>query len=170
MHGPSVVSIKVDTNHSLGKLNPLWFFFGADEPNYGSMKDGKKLLAELAAMSPVPVYFRAHNLLTSGDGTPALKWGSTNAYTEDAKGHAVYDWHIMDSIFDVYMERGIKPLVEIGFMPEALSSHPEPYRHHWKPGVPYSEVFTGWSYPPKDYKKWAALVYAWVRHSVERYG
>ena len=50
------------------------------------MKDGKKLLAELGALAPGKVYFRTHNLLTSGDGTPALKWGSTNAYTEDASG------------------------------------------------------------------------------------
>ena len=49
------------------------------------MPDGKKLLSELAALSPVPVYVRTHNLLTTGDGTPALKWGSTNAYTEDAR-------------------------------------------------------------------------------------
>ena len=62
----------------------MWAWFGYDEPNYTYMKDGRKLLSELAALSPVPVYVRAHNLLTSGDGTPALKWGSTNAYTEDA--------------------------------------------------------------------------------------
>ena len=67
-------------------MNPVWAFFGYDEPNYTYMKDGRKLLAELAALSPVPVYIRTHNLLTTGDGTPALKWGSTNAYTEDAAG------------------------------------------------------------------------------------
>ncbi len=55
---------------------------------------------------------------------PALKWGSTNAYTEDAAGKPVYDWTIVDRIFDTYMERKMKPLVQIGFMPEALSSHP----------------------------------------------
>ena len=69
-------------------MTPMWAFFGYDEPNYTYMKDGKKLLSELAALSPVPVYVRAHNLLTTGDGTPALKWGSTNAYTEDADGQA----------------------------------------------------------------------------------
>ena len=64
----------------------------------------------------------------------------------------------------------MKPLVEIGFMPKALSIEPEPYRHHWRPGQPYGDIFTGWSQPPKDYRKWAELVYQWVRHSVERYG
>src|SRR5882757_11366679 len=64
-------------------FSTFWAQFGYDEPNYTYMKDGRKLLSELAALSPVPVYVRCHNLLTSGDGTPALKWGSTNAYTED---------------------------------------------------------------------------------------
>ena len=72
----------------MAPMTPMWACFGYDEPNYTYMKDGKKLLSELAALSPVPVYVRAHNLLTTGDGTPALKWGSTNAYTEDANGQA----------------------------------------------------------------------------------
>jgi xylan 1,4-beta-xylosidase len=148
----------------------MWAWFGYDEPNYTYMKDGKKLLSELSALSPVPVYVRTHNLLTTGDGTAALKWGSTNAYTEDADGRPVYDWTIVDRIIDTYLERRMKPLVEIGFMPEALSSKPVPYRHFWKPGDNYNDVYTGWSYPPKDYAKWGELVYQWVRHSVEKYG
>ncbi len=67
------------------------------------MKDGKKLLTEIAALSPVRVNIRAHNMLTSGDGTPGLKWSSTNAYTEDANGKPVYNWKIVDSIFDTYV-------------------------------------------------------------------
>src|ERR1700745_4244684 len=51
-------------------------------------------------------------------------------------------------------------------MPEALSTHPDPYRHSF----PNGDVFTGWSYPPKEYDKWSALVTAWVKHLDERYG
>jgi xylan 1,4-beta-xylosidase len=166
----SVASINVDLTKEVGDMKPVWAWFGHDEPNYTYMKDGKKLLSELAALSPVPVYMRVHNLLTSGDGTPALKWGSSNAYTEDASGNPIYNWRIIDSIFDTYIQRGIKPLAQIGFMPQALSVKPEPYQHHWQPGRPYSEIFTGWAYPPKDYNKWRELVYQWVKHSVERYG
>lgn len=165
-----VVSIEVRLDRSQGPLPPVWAFFGYDEPNYTYMRDGRRLLTDLAALSPVPVYVRTHNLLTSGDGTPALKWGSTNAYTEDTEGRPRYDWTIVDRIFDTYVERGMKPLVEIGFMPEALSTRPQPYRHGWTPNQPYKEIFTGWAYPPKDYAKWAELIYQWVRHSVERYG
>ena len=162
--------IKIDLTKETGKMDPVWAWWGYDEPNYTYMKDGKKLLSEIAALSPVPVHVRAHNLLTTGDGTPALKWGSTNAYTEDANGNPVYSWKIVDSIFDTYVQRGMKPLAEIGFMPEALSTHPQPYQHNFEPGKSYGTIFTGWAYPPKDYKKWADLIYNWVKHSVDRYG
>ncbi len=151
-------------------MEPIWAWFGYDEPNYTYMKDGKKLLSELAALSPVPVFVRTHSLLSSGDGTAALKWGSTNVYTEDAQGRPVYDWTIIDRIFDTYIERKMKPLAQLGFMPEALSIKPQPYRHSWQPGQSYEGIFGGWRYPPKDYEKWAELIYQWVRHSIDRYG
>ena len=163
-------TINIDLKKELGEMKPIWAWFGYDEPNYTYMKDGKKLLSEIAALSPVTVFVRAHNLLTTGDGTPALKWGSTNMYTEDASGKPVYNWKIIDSIFDTYIQRGMKPLAQIGFMPEALSSKPQPYKHNWRPGAPYKEVFTGWAYPPNDYNKWRELIYQWARHCVDRYG
>jgi xylan 1,4-beta-xylosidase len=165
-----VITLQVDLTREKGDMKPIWAWFGYDEPNYTYMKDGKKLLSELAELSPVPVYIRAHNMLTTGDGKAAMKWGSTNAYTEDAQGNPVYNWRIVDSIFDTYIKRGLKPLAEIGFMPEALSTKPQPYSHNWQPGRPYSEIFTGWRFPPKDYKKWEELVYQWVKHSIVRYG
>ena len=163
-------NIEVNFDKKIEEMKPIWAWFGYDEPNYTYMKDGQKLLTDISKFSPVPVYVRAHNLLTSGDGTPALKWGSTNAYTEDANGNPVYNWKIVDQIFDTYVKRGMKPLAQIGFMPEALSIKPNPYQHKWKPGVKYDEILTGWAYPPKDYKKWGNLVYEWVKHCVERYG
>src|SRR5512138_1388798 len=87
--------INIDFKKPTGDMTPIWAWFGYDEPNYTYMKDGKKLLSEIAALSPVPVFVRTHNLLTSGDGTPALKWGSTNAYTEDANGKPIYNWKIV---------------------------------------------------------------------------
>ena len=164
------ITINVDAAHPIGPLRPVWNYFGYDEPNYTYMKDGKKLLSELAGLSPVTVHVRAHNLLTTGDGTAALKWGSTNVYTEDAAGNPKYDWTIVDRIFDTYLERKMKPLVEIGFMPEALSVKPQPYRHEWAPDKTYNKIYTGWAQPPKDYKKWAELVYQWVNHCVAKYG
>jgi len=164
------VAIQVDLNQQSAPLKPIWAWFGYDEPNYTTMKDGKKLLSEIAALSPVPVYVRAHNLMNTGDGTAALKWGSTDMYTEDADGKPIYNWTIVDKIFDTYIERHMKPLAQIGFMPAALSPKPDPYQHTWAPGKPYQDIMTGWAYPPKDYNKWADLISAWVQHSVARYG
>jgi xylan 1,4-beta-xylosidase len=164
------VTIRVDGSAKIGPYKPIYAYFGYDEPNYTYMKHGRKLVGELAQLSPVPTYIRAHSLLVTGDGTPALKWGSTNAYTIDESGKPVYDWKIVDQIFDTYIKAGAKPFVEIGFMPEALSSKPQPYKHNWKPGDQYGDIYLGWTYPPKDYAKWAELVRQWVLHSVERYG
>lgn len=164
------VTIRVNAAQTIGPFKPIYGYFGYDEPNYTYTKNGSKLVSELAALSSGPIYVRTHFLLATGDGTPGLKWGSTNAYTEDASGKPVYDWKIIDRIFDTYVHAGAKPFVEIGFMPQALSSKPEPYHPTWMPGDANKEYSIGWSYPPRDYSKWGELVYQWVRHSVEKYG
>ena len=163
------VTILIHADRPAGKLTPIWRFFGADEPNYAYLRDGKKLLSELGQLGGAQVYFRCHHLLTSGDGSYALKWGSTSAYKEDANGRPVYDWTINDKIFDTYLERGIKPYVQIGFMPEALTTHPENYPHY-PPMNERAPVEGGQSYPPKDYAKWGELSYQWAKHCVEKYG
>jgi xylan 1,4-beta-xylosidase len=159
------VRISVDAAAKVAPYRQITAYFGYDEPNYTYMSNGQKLIRELTALSPVPVQIRAHHLLVTGDGTPALKWGSTNAYTEDANGRPIYSWTIVDRIFDTYIQAGARPFVEIGFMPEALSTNPEPYVVNWP-----ANTGRGWSYPPKDYAKWAELIRQWVAHCVERYG
>jgi len=167
---PFPVSIRVDAAKSSGALRPIWRFFGADEPNYATMKDGRKLIGELGALRPKDIFFRTHNLLNTGDGTAAFKWGSTNIYTEDAQGNPVYDWKVVDRLFDTYLARGVRPYLQLGFMPQALSMLPEPYQHEWRPGFRYDLISAGWAYPPKDYAKWAELVFQWTKHCLERYG
>lgn len=111
------------------------------------------------------VYFRAHQLFSAGEGVSALKWGSTNVYTEDEDGNAIYDWTIVDP-FTIPSCREMSSLM----LPKALSVKPEPYQHSWMPGAPYSDIYTGWSYVPKDYEKWGELCYQWTQHVTERYG
>lgn len=163
------VLVQVHAGEPAGAYSPIWNYFGADEPNFLYAPNGQKLLGELAALSSAPVYFRPHNLLTTGNGDGSLKWGSTNVYTEKPDGTPVYDFAITDKIFDALTQAHVRPIVEIGFMPEALSAHPEPYRHSF----PNGEIFTGWSYAPKDeqaWGKWEKLVEAYARHLHERYG
>jgi xylan 1,4-beta-xylosidase len=164
------VSIHVNAGQKMGSFRPIYTYFGYDEPNYTYTKNGSKLIGELAALTDAPVYLRTHFLLATGDGTPGLKWGSTNAYTEDVLGQGVYDWTIVDRVFDTYLLAHAKPFVEIGFMPQALSSRPEPYHPTWIPGAANRDYAIGWSYPPSDYEKWGELVYQWARHCAERYG
>lgn len=160
------VLIQVHAAQLTAPYKPIWNYFGADEPNYLYAPNGKKLLGELSALSPAPVYYRPHNLFTTGNGEGSLKWGSTNVYTEEPDGTAVYDFTITDRIFDALIGAHVRPLVEIGFMPEALSTHPEPYRHTF----PKGQIFTGWSYPSKDEAKWSRLVVAYATHLRQRYG
>lgn len=160
------INIRVDLSQAEGAFQPVWNYFGYDEPNYTYAANGRKLLRELSDLSPGPVYVRMHNLFTTGDGSASLKWGSTNVYTEDTSGKAVYSWTIVDQIFDTLRATRVKPLVELGFMPQALSTRPEPYRHDF----PVGNIFTGWAYPPKSYEAWGELVFQLVRHFRERYG
>ena len=158
--------IRLDASGPRERMAPVWAYFGYDEPNYTYAPNGEKLLAELSQLSATAVQIRMHNLLTSGDGTAALKWGSTNAYSKDPTGRSVYDWTILDRIMDTLRQVKAKPLLEVGFMPQALSVRPRPYRHYWPEGT----LWTGWAYPPSDYQQWGDLVYRWVRHAVDRYG
>src|ERR1700722_2512675 len=104
------VNIGVRVDKPAGTLPPVSNYFGYDEPNYTYAINGKKLLTELAATSHAPVFIRVHNLLTSGDGSASLKWGSTNVYTEDTSGHPVYSWTLVDRIFDTFHSAGVTPL------------------------------------------------------------
>ena len=163
----SPVEVRVDLSKSLGPFTPVYRWFGYDESNYTTTKNGQALLRQLHGLSPVPVYIRAHFLLASGNGKPEMKWSSSNVYTEDANGQPIYDWTILDGIFDAYAKAHVRPMVELGFMPKALSSHPDPYHIPWptKPGQ-----VEGWSFPPKDFARWGELVHQVAAHMAQRYG
>ncbi|HQI27669.1 MAG TPA: hypothetical protein PLT20_06245 [Sedimentisphaerales bacterium] len=159
-----VVSVHVDAARRGEPLKHVWQYYGFDECNYTTTVDCVDLMKMVAQINTRPTYLRKHFLLNSGDGTADLKWGSTNVYTEDSDGRAVYSWQILDSIMDAVVGSGCRPLVEIGFMPRDLSSRPEPYRN--------SDTYKldgGCFYPPKNYEKWAELIRQWARHSAERY-
>lgn len=166
------VTINVNADSAITDLRPIWNYFGYDEALTTLTPEGDHLLNELKKMSaPEPIQIRVHHLLTSGDGTLALKWSSTNVYTEDENGNPVYDWSMMDKIMDALTAPGIEPFVQASFMPKDLSSKPEPYTPTLvQRGRPENMVEGGAFYPPKDYEKWEKLIEEWVRHSAERYG
>jgi len=167
------VEMSVHADRPTTELRPIWNYFGYDEALTTLTPEGKHLLGELNQLSETePIRIRVHHLHTSGDGTLALKWSSTNIYTEDAAGNPVYNWKIVDAIMDELTRPGIEPFVEVSFMPQALSAQPEPYTPTLtKRGLPSNDILSGGAYyPPKDYQKWQAFMEAWVNHCVERYG
>ena len=162
----SVVSIQVDATQRGKPLKHVWQYYGYDECNYTTTPDCKALMKTVAQINPEPVYLRQHFLLNSGNGKAALKWSSTNVYTEDKNGNPVYDWRIMDEIMDAVTASGCRPLVEIGLIPRDLSVRPDPYR----PPRPFGpNEGMGVFFPPKDYDKWAELIRQWARHTKARY-
>jgi xylan 1,4-beta-xylosidase len=162
---PTEVAIQVDLANSLGAYKPIGDWFGYDESNYSTTKYGRQLLGEMHDLSPVPVYIRAHHLFTSGDGVARLKWSSTNVFTLDGNGKPVYNFTILDQIFDAYRDAGVRPMVELGFMPQALATGTGSYY------VPYPKTLDGSvQSPPKDYAMWGELVRRFTEHMVERYG
>jgi xylan 1,4-beta-xylosidase len=168
LHAPAQtpVSIQVDLNKPLGPYKPIYSWFGYDEANFTTMKDGRKLLTELHDLSPVPVYIRVHHLFTSGNGVPELKWSSTNVFTLDPQGQPVYNFKILDEIFDTFQQAGVRPMVELGFMPKDLTSGPDPYQVHY----PQNTTSGSSNAPPKDYAAWGELVRKVTEHLVQRYG
>ncbi|GAA3747919.1 beta-xylosidase [Terriglobus aquaticus] len=164
------VAIAVNLAQPTGDYKPIYSWFGYDEGNYTTMRDGKVLLRKLHDLSPVPVYIRVHHLLTSGNGTPELKWSSTGVYSEDATGKPVYNFTILDGIFDEFQAAGVRPMVELGFMPQDLAAdlpnRHEPYQVHY----PQSTVSGKSDNPPKDYAKWGELARVVTAHLVQRYG
>jgi xylan 1,4-beta-xylosidase len=160
------VAVTVDLAKKVGSYKPIYAWFGYDEANYTTMPGGKQLLRELHDLSPVPVYVRAHHLFSSGDGVAALKWSSTNVYSEDANGRPVYDFRIIDSIFDEYRDAGVIPMFELGFTPKAMASGTGAYEDH------YPESSTGGTVhsPPKDMARWQEMIRVVTAHMVQRYG
>jgi xylan 1,4-beta-xylosidase len=163
------VSILVDAGAPLGELAHNWTYIGYDEVNYTYTPEGQQLLAKFMELQEQPYYVRPHHLLCTGNCHGFYKWGSTNAYLEDDQGNPIYDWSIVDLVFDTLLNHRCKPFVEIGFMPQDLAGA-ECYdvaQENWT-GQLYRSV--GWACPPKDYQKWYDLVFNLVGHCAERYG
>ena len=168
--GVARASIEVDAGQALGELPRPWTSFGYDELNWTYTPRGRRALATFAAFAERPYYVRAHNLLTSGRAFSWPHWGSGNVYHEVEAGNPVYDWTTVDLVFDAYKEAGCRPIVELGFTPQALV--PEgatlPFTRSPSQYGPYEAGL--WSFPPRDLDRWQALMQALAGHCVQRYG
>jgi xylan 1,4-beta-xylosidase len=141
--------INIDFTSVKGPLNTMFKeCVGAGRANEGLRADWQQQLAYVKKECGFK-YIRMHGLLTDDMGV----------YKEDRNGKPEYNYMYIDVLFDFLQSIGIKPFVELGFMPNALASGPQTI-FWWKGNVT----------PPKDYDKWAALIQNLTEHFTERYG
>ncbi|HEX7958429.1 MAG TPA: glycosyl hydrolase family 39 [Terriglobales bacterium] len=123
--------------------------FGSGRAVLALREDYRKDLDEVHGITGFQ-YVRFHGIFDDDNGV----------YEEDSQGNPVYNFSYVDQIYDGLLQRGVKPFVEIGFMPKKLAASPILHAFWYKPSPS----------PPKDYAKWDALVTAFTRHLIERYG
>lgn len=95
-------------------------------------------------------YIRFHAILDDENGL----------YSEDKSGKPVYNWSYIDQIYDGLLDNGVRPFVELSFMPTQLAAGPAPHAFWYHPNVG----------PPKDWGRWGQLVESFANHLIERYG
>ncbi len=81
-------------------------------------------------------------------------------YSEDAQGRPVYNFSYLDQIYDGLLADGVRPFVEISFMPNQLAASHLLHPFWYHPNIA----------PPKDWNRWDDLVAAFAHHLIERYG
>lgn len=141
--------IDVDLKSESGAFNTAFkFSVGAGRANEGLRADWQQQLAEVKRDMDFK-YIRMHGLLSDDMGV----------YRVDGKGREQYNFHYVDVLYDYLLSIGIKPFVELGFMPTALASGDKTI-FWWRGNVT----------PPSNYEKWGALIKALTEHLTERYG
>ncbi|MEI7503190.1 MAG: glycoside hydrolase, partial [Paludibacter sp.] len=141
--------IKIDYTKEAGQFNTMFReCIGAGRANEGLRADWQKQLAVVRDGCGFK-YIRMHGLLTDDMGV----------YKEDKNGTPEYNYQYIDALYDYLLEIGMKPFVELGFMPSALASGTRTV-FWWKANIT----------PPKDYNKWEDLIRNVVQHWTDRYG
>ncbi len=91
----------------------------------------------------------------------AIMDDQVGVYTEDEHGNPVYNFAYVDEIYDGLLKNGVRPVVEISFMPKKLAFNPDALHPFWyKPNVS----------PPKSMERWDGLMTHFAQHLVDRYG
>lgn len=90
----------------------------------------------------------------------AILHDEVGVYDEDEHGNPVYNFSYVDQIYDGLLNNGVRPFVEISFMPKKLALRQDVHAFWYKQIVA----------PPKDYAKWDDLMRAFAQHLVDRYG
>jgi len=90
----------------------------------------------------------------------AIFHDEVGVYDEDAQGHPQYNFTYVDQIYDGLLAAGVRPFIELSFMPRKLAAQDVPHPFWYHPNVS----------PPKDWRRWDDLITQFSRHLIERYG
>lgn len=141
--------ISGDLQQNVGPLNTMFKrCVGAGRANEGLRADWQRQLTYAHSECGFE-YIRMHGLFSDDMGV----------YREDSHGNPEYNWQYIDELYDFLQRIGMKPFVELGFMPNALASGSKTI-FWWRGNVT----------PPKDMNKWTSFIRAFVEHVKERYG
>ena len=91
----------------------------------------------------------------------AIFHDEVGVYNEDEHGNPVYNFAYVDQIYDGLLKNGVRPFVEISFMPRKLAFNPDALHPFW-----YKQNVS----PPKSMERWDDLIKHFAEHLVERYG
>jgi xylan 1,4-beta-xylosidase len=91
----------------------------------------------------------------------AIFHDEVGVYNEDEHGNPVYNFSYVDQIYDGLLKNGVRPCVEIGFMPRKLAFNPDALHPFW-----YKQNVS----PPKSMDRWDDLIWHFAQHLVDRYG
>ena len=124
--------------------------FGSGRANLALRESYRRDLRVMRSATGIQ-YVRFHAIFHDENGV----------YDEDTQGRPVYNFSYVDQIYDGLLENGVRPFVELSFMPKKLSAAPAVLHPFW-----YGPLVS----PPKDYGKWGELIRAFAQHLVNRYG
>jgi xylan 1,4-beta-xylosidase len=147
---PAAEVVRVDLSAPSTPLAHFWEeMFGSGRANL-TMRDSYRRDLDWVHGITGFEYVRFHAIFQDENGV----------YDEDAQGNPVYNFSYVDQIYDGLLAHGVRPFVELSFMPKKLAASPVLHPFWYKPSPS----------PPKDFAKWDALITAFTRHLVDRYG
>lgn len=149
-NGEPTETVNIDLNGAWRPFPHFWEqMFGSGRAVLSLRQDYRRDL-ETVKHATGFTYVRFHAILDDENGV----------YDEDAQGHPVYNFSYVDQIYDGLLQNGVKPFVELSFMPKKLAANPKPHPFWYKP-LPS---------PPNNPQKWDELIAAFVHHLEDRYG
>ncbi len=149
-HGQPIETVTLDARAPVQPFPHYWeHVFGSGRAVLSLRESYREDLRAVRKVTGVS-YVRFHGILNDDVGV----------YSEGPHGEAVYNFSYVDQIYDGLLAEGVRPIVELSFMPQRLAAADLRHSFWYHPVVA----------PPKDYGRWDDLITALATHLVQRYG